>query len=145
MSRDTLIEDLYEQLNALIRRSRELGNDLHPGLSLVGYTFLSLVETTPEIRAADLADRLSLDKSTVSRQLNQLFDAGLLAREGGRPGRRGDPLSLTPAGRRALANDAKRVLGQLTRWIQDWADGDVALLTNLMSRFNASVAESLAS
>lgn len=144
MSRDTLVEDLYQQLNALIRRSRELGNDLHPGLSLVGYTFLSMVESTPEIRAADLADRLCLDKSIVSRQLNQLFDAGLLDREGGRPGRRGDPLSLTPAGRRALANDAKRVRRQLTRWIEDWGDRDVVLLTTLMSRFNVSVAESLA-
>jgi DNA-binding MarR family transcriptional regulator len=144
MSRDALVEDLYQQLNALIRRSRELGNDLHPGRSLVGYTFLSMVESTPEIRASDLADRLSLDKSTVSRQLNQLFDAGFLDREGGRPGRRGDPLSLTPAGRRALANDAKRVRCQLTSWIEDWADRDVALLANLMSRFNASVAETLA-
>jgi MarR family transcriptional regulator, temperature-dependent positive regulator of motility len=145
MSRDALVEDLYRQLNALIRRSRELGNDLHPGLSLVGYTFLSMVETTPEIRAADLADVLSLDKSIVSRQLNQLFDAGLLDREGGRPGRRGDPLSLTAAGRRALATDAKRVRRQLTHWIEDWKDGDVAALAHLMSRFNASVAESLAS
>jgi DNA-binding MarR family transcriptional regulator len=145
VSRDTLIEDLYDQLNALIRRSRELGNDLHPGLSLVSYTFLNMVESTPEIRASDLADRLSLDKSTVSRQLNQLFDAGFLDREGGRPGRRGDPLSLTPAGRRALANDAKRVRCQLTRWIEDWGDRDVALLASLMCRFNASVAESLAS
>jgi DNA-binding MarR family transcriptional regulator len=144
MARDALVEDLYQQLNMLIRRSRELGNDLHPGLSLVGYTFLSLVDTTPEIRAADLADRLSLDKSTVSRQLNQLFDAGLLDREGGRPGRRGDPLSLTPAGRRSLANDAKRVRNQLTRWIADWEDQDVALLAGLMSRFNTSVATSLA-
>jgi DNA-binding MarR family transcriptional regulator len=145
VSRDALVADLHQQLNALIRRSRELGNDLHPELSLVGYTFLSMVESTAEIRAADLADRLSLDKSTVSRQLNQLFDAGLLDREGGRPGRRGDPLSLTPAGRRALASDAKRVRSQLEHWTEDWDDRDVALLANLMSRFNASVAESLAS
>jgi DNA-binding MarR family transcriptional regulator len=145
MSRDVLVEDLYRQLNLLIRRSRELGNDLHPGLSLIGYTFLSMVESTPEIRAADLADQLSLDKSTVSRQLNQLFDAGLLDRVGGRPGRRGDPLSLTRAGRRALANDAERVRCQLTGWVADWPDADVALLASLMCRFNASVIESLAS
>jgi DNA-binding MarR family transcriptional regulator len=142
MSRDALVEDLYLELNALIRRSRELGNDLHPGLSLLSYTFLSLVDTTFEIRAADIADRLSLDKSTVSRQLDQLFDAGLLAREGGRPGRRGDPLSLTAAGKRVLANDAKRVRKQLTLWIADWEDRDVALLASLMSRFNASVGTS---
>jgi DNA-binding MarR family transcriptional regulator len=143
MARDTEVDDLYNQLNTLIRRSRELAKDLHPELSLVGFTFLSLVDATPEIRAADLADRLTLDKSIVSRQLDQLFDAGLLDREGGRPGRRGDPLSLTPAGRRALAKDAKRVRNQLARWVADWDDRDVAHLARLMSRLNNSVAASL--
>jgi DNA-binding MarR family transcriptional regulator len=139
MVRDAVIEDLYHQLSTLIRRSRELSNDLHPDLSLVAYTFLSLVETTPEIRASDLAERLGLDKSTVSRQLNQLFDAGLLDREGGRPGRRGDPLSLTPAGRHALAADANRVRALVTCWLEDWEDRDIVVFGGLMARFNASV------
>jgi DNA-binding MarR family transcriptional regulator len=143
MNRDAVIEDLYRQLNALIRRSRELGNDLHPGLSLVAFTFLNLVETSAVIRASDLAERLNLDKSTVSRQLNQLFDAGLLDREGGRPGRRGDPLSLTPAGRRVLADDANRVRARLTCWMADWKASDIEALTSLVARFNSSVDESL--
>jgi DNA-binding MarR family transcriptional regulator len=137
--RNSVIEDLYRQLNAMIRRSRELSNDLHPGLSLVGYTFLSMVDTTPALRASDLAERLGLDKSTVSRQLNQLFEAGLLDREGGRPGRRGDPLSVTPAGRRALEADADRVRARLTRWLQDWEEDDIAAFGVLMGRFNDSV------
>ena len=141
--RDVVIEDLYRQLNAMIRRSRELSNDLHPGLSLVGYTFLSMVDTTPALRASDLAEQLGLDKSTVSRQLNQLFDAGLLDREGGRPGRRGDPLSLTPAGRRALTTDADRVRTRLTGWLEDWEDRDIDALAELMARFNTSVRASL--
>jgi DNA-binding MarR family transcriptional regulator len=143
MARDDLIEDLYRQLNAVIRRSRELSNDLHPGLSLVASTFLNLVEAVPDTRASDLAQRLGLDKSTVSRQLNQLFNAGLLDREGGRPGRRGDPLSLTPEGRSTLAADADRVRHRLTGWLQNWEEEDIGLLADLMARFNASVNESL--
>jgi DNA-binding MarR family transcriptional regulator len=138
-----VIEDLYVQLNAMIRRSRELSNDLHPGLSLLGYTFLSMLDTTPALRASDLAERLGLDKSTVSRQLNQLFEAGLLDRQGGRPGRRGDPLSVTPAGRRTLEADADRVQGRLTGWLADWDEEDIAALGALMARFNNSVDASL--
>ena len=141
--RDAVIEDLYVQLNAMIRRSRELSNDLHPGLSLLGYTFLSMLDTTPALRASDLAERLGLDKSTVSRQLNQLFEAGLLDRQGGRPGRRGDPLSVTPAGRRTLEADADRVQGRLTGWLADWDEEDIAALGALMARFNNSVDPSL--
>ena len=146
MARGTLIEELYHQLNSLIRRSRELGNDLHPGLSLVGYTCLDLVETVPEIRASDLADRLSLDKSTVSRQLNQLFDAGLLDRKGGRPGRRGDPLSdagrpARPGGRcqahpypvdvlvRGLGRSGRRTPGQPDGPLQRIGGRDDGVLT----------------
>jgi DNA-binding MarR family transcriptional regulator len=143
MTRDGAIEELYRQLNMLIRRSRELGNELHPGLSIVAYTFLSLVETTPDIRASDLADRLGLDKSTVSRQLNQLFEAGLLDREGGRPGRRGDPLSLTVAGRNVLIADANQVRTRVTRWLEGWDDGDITALAGLLDRFNTSVEGSL--
>jgi DNA-binding MarR family transcriptional regulator len=141
--RDSVIEDLYLPLNTLIRRSRELSNALHPGLSLVGYTFLSMVDMTPALRASDLAERLGLDKSSVSRQLNQLFEAGLLDREGGRPGRRGDPLSVTPAGRRALAADADRVRARVTCWLADWDEEDIAAFGALMARFNNSVDASL--
>jgi DNA-binding MarR family transcriptional regulator len=139
MARDDVIDDLYHQLSSLIRRSRELSNELHPSMSLMAYTFLSLVEGTPEIQASDLVARLGLDKSTVSRQLNQLFEEGLLDRAGGRPGRRGDPLSLTPAGRRVLAADASRVRARVVCWLEDWDDREITSFAGMLARFNSSL------
>jgi DNA-binding MarR family transcriptional regulator len=135
VTRADVIEDLYHQLNSLIRRSRELSN--------VAHTFLNLVESTPDVQASDLAERLGLDKSTVSRHLNQLFDGGLLDREGGRPGRRGDPLSLTPKGRRTLAADADRVRARVTCWLEDWDSREIADFATLLSRFNDSVNQTM--
>ena len=139
MTRDEVIDDLYHQLSSLIRRSRELSNELHPGMSLMAHTFLGLVESIPGIQASELAERIGLDKSTVSRQLNQLFDGGFLDREGGRPGRRGDPLSLTRAGRRVLAADAKRVRARVFGWLEEWDNREIAAFTSMIARFNASV------
>jgi DNA-binding MarR family transcriptional regulator len=110
----------------------------------MAHTFLSLIESSPEIQASSLTERLGLDKSTVSRQLDQLANDGLLDREGGRPGRRGDPLSLTAAGRQALAVDADRVRARVTGWLEGWKNDDIATFATLIARFNASVDESLA-
>jgi DNA-binding MarR family transcriptional regulator len=124
MARSDEIEDLYRQLNSLIRRSRELSHELHPELSLIAHTFLNLVDTTPEIQASDLVDRLGLDKSTVSRQLNQLFDRG-------------------PLGRRVLATDADRVRARVTGWLEDWDNAEIATFAGLIARFTTSLDQSL--
>jgi DNA-binding MarR family transcriptional regulator len=109
----------------------------------MAHTFLSMVENTPEIRAADLTEHLGLDKSTVSRQLDQLATDGLLDRAGGRPGRRGDPLTLTAAGRAALAADADRVRARVTDWLDEWKTDDISGFASMIARFNASVDASL--
>lgn len=138
MAREAALEDLYQALSTLVRRSRDLGADLHPGLSVVDYTLLVQVEADPETRAADLAARFGLDKSTLSRQLDQLVAAGLLRRAGERPGRRGQSLALTEAGQQELAAAARAVRGCLAQWLADWDDADIAALGGLMARFNQS-------
>jgi DNA-binding MarR family transcriptional regulator len=138
MARETVLEDLYQGLTTLARRARDVGGNLHPGLSLVAYTLLTQIDVTPEMRAADLAAHFCLDKSTLSRQLEQLISAGLLRRDGERPGRRGYTLTLTAAGRRHLDAAAQAVRDRLAERLTDWDDRDIAAFAQLVTRFNTT-------
>ena len=138
MAREAALDDLYLGLTTLARRARDVGDELHPGLSVVAYTLLTQVDVTPGMRAADLAAHFCLDKSTLSRQLEQLISAGLLRREGERPGRRGNVLALTPAGQQHLAAAAQAVRSRLAEWLSCWEDQDIAAFAELVARFNLS-------
>ena len=144
MDREAEIQRVYEQLNALFRRSRELSNQLHPQLSIGGYTILVTIAGVPGIRASDLVERFGMDKSVVSRYLERLTAEGYLRRSGGRPGRRGDPLSLTAAGRRVLTAEQDGIRAAVARWLEDFADRDLAAFGDLLARFNASVDDCVA-
>jgi DNA-binding MarR family transcriptional regulator len=139
MAREAALDDLYQGLTTLARRARDVGDNLHPGLSLVAYTLLAQIEVTPGMRAADLAAHFSLDKSTLSRQLEQLMSAGLLRRDGELPGRRGYVLALTAAGRQHLDTAAQAVRDRLAARLADWDDGDIAAFARLVTLFNHSV------
>src|ERR1700689_1364771 len=125
MAREAALDDLYSGLTTLSRRARDVGDRLHPGLSLVAYTLLTQVDATPGMRAADLAAHFCLDKSTLSRQLEQLIAAGLLRRDGEQPGRRGYTLTLTAAGRHHLEVAARAVRDRLAERMADWNDDDI--------------------
>jgi DNA-binding MarR family transcriptional regulator len=138
MAREAALEDLYQGLTTLGRRARNAGDHLHPGLSLVAYTLLTQIDVTPGMRAADLAVHFGLDKSTLSRQLEQLISAGLLRRDGERPGRRGYVLTLTATGRQHLDAAGQAVRDRLAERLADWDDRDIAAFAQLVTRFNAS-------
>jgi DNA-binding MarR family transcriptional regulator len=105
---------------------------------VVAYTLLTEISLTPGVRAADLCAHFGLDKSTLSRQLEQLISAGLLRREGERPGRRGNVLALSPTGEQRLAAAAEAIRSRLAAWLTDWNDLDIATFAELVARFNMS-------
>ena len=72
------------ELSVLFGRARSfslsLAAELHPGLDAALYVFLlHLIDVGP-VRAAALADRTGLDKSTVSRQVARLVELRLVER-----------------------------------------------------------------
>ena len=82
--------EVERELTRLLRRSRvalsAYASQVHPDIDLSGYTLLLAVrDATAEsdlgaVRAADLAGRLRLHKSTLSRGLAQLESIGLVER-----------------------------------------------------------------
>src|SRR5215831_15667805 len=122
--RDTAVNRLYQGLATLMRRRAELGAEMHPGLSLAAFTMLTEIQAVRGTRARDLAYLFGLDKSTVSRQINELQAAGLITREGERPGRRGYPLVLTAEGQRQLQQEAERAQQRLAEVLAAWKQRD---------------------
>jgi len=130
------IEELYRALSVLIRRARDLSNKCHPEVSLVAYTMLQYIAATNGVRAQDLAAHFELDRSTVSRQVDQLEDLGLVTRDAERPGRRGAVLQLTPGGRRTLDENAEAVRCHLATRLSAWSDRKVLAFARSIEDFN---------
>ena len=136
MRREHAMQQLFDEVSLLLRRARELTVDGDIGLAQ--FTFLNQIDARPGTRAADLAALFGLDKSTVSRQVDRLTCAGLIAKCGEQPGRRGQRLELTEPGREALgcAMQGRRLL--LAEFLSTWDDNDIASLAGLLGRFNES-------
>lgn len=133
--RAATLRRLYDGLAFISRQSRELGAQLHPELPLVAHSLLMFISSETDPRAVDVAAAYGLEKSTVSRQIGQLEGAGLVARAGEQPGRRGHVLRLTEEGSRVLERSVASSQTTLARHMHDWTDQDLAALATLLSRF----------
>lgn len=111
--RDANVRQLYEGLAFVSRQSRELGAHLHPELPLVAHSLLMFIGTEPGARAVDVAFAYGLDKSTVSRQIAQLEEAGMQTQ------------------RRAVRSSQITLAAHL----RDWDNADLADLARLLAQF----------
>lgn len=82
-----------------------------------------------------MAAAYGLEKSTVSRQLSQLEEAGLVGRAGEQPGRRGQVLNLTDEGTEILQRAVTSSQTTLAAHLGDWDDRDLTDLARLLARF----------
>lgn len=73
------------------------------GVLSTQFSMLNFIEARQPCGMAELADRLVMDVSTVTRNLNPLLAAGYIAIRPGLTDRRRKEISLTAKGRRVLA------------------------------------------
>ncbi len=133
------------ELTRLLRRARAtsgaIAAEVHPDLDPASYavliTVLELSETLTEgVRAADVAERLRLHKSTMSRNITVLERIGLVERLTSPSDARARLLHITDTGSvlltAALSARRARIAEALSRWSAD----DVGTLASLLGRLN---------
>jgi DNA-binding MarR family transcriptional regulator len=118
-------ENRVQAIRALARMARQLERS-SGDLNLAHYRVLAAVADGDE-RASRVADRLALGKPTVSAAVESLTKRGLLAREDAADDRRAATLTLTPAGKAALAGVEKEMLGRLDDLCARTPDPDAVL------------------
>jgi DNA-binding MarR family transcriptional regulator len=136
MTRDADLRSIQDELSAFARRTRGRTQTLHPDLSFVAYTLLTHIRATGGCRATDLSRHYGLDKSTVSRQVADLQERGLVRRVVDPADGRIQTLELTDAGQARLQAADETLLGLLRERVAGWPPDDVARFAQLLERFN---------
>ncbi|MEW1957468.1 MarR family winged helix-turn-helix transcriptional regulator [Kineococcus sp. NPDC059986] len=95
---------------------------------------LAVVVQHGPLRISEVAEHLSLDLSTVSRQISHLKQRGLLASSPDPVDGRSQRLNVTPAGVEELRRVRRAVVGRLVDHLDDWGDDEVETLTHLLGR-----------
>jgi DNA-binding MarR family transcriptional regulator len=138
VAREELTDAVQRELAVFARRVRRQPQRLRQELPFVAWSMLSSIDGAEGTRAVDLATRFRLDKSTVSRQVGDLERRGLVVREPGPAGGRGQVLRLTSAGRRLLDEAAATRRAELARRVAGWSEDELAAFAAALQRYNAA-------
>lgn len=113
---------------------RQRAPRVHPKVDPIGYPLLFNLLDEPR-RLSEIAERVHLDISTVSRQVSTLVAQGLVAKVADPSDGRAQMLTLTDEGRQMLIAIRARRNGWLAEVVTDWSDADLATFDSLLTRF----------
>jgi DNA-binding MarR family transcriptional regulator len=111
------------------------------GIDPSGYPLLGRIASLGPVRTTDLAERIGLDISTVSRKVGDLEEAGLVARETDPDDRRAHLLEVTPKGRKVVARMQEVRRSLLDVALAGWSAEEIRHLADTLSRFTSALAE----
>lgn len=142
MPEDDALAALENEIAALWRRARSVTRDaareLHPQLDPTLYPLVVLLLQSGPMRMSELATRLMLDKSTLSRQVDAATRVGVVERAVDPSDARARLVTLTPMGRERLTT---QLADQRVRWekaLAEWDRADVVRLTELLHKLGQS-------
>jgi DNA-binding MarR family transcriptional regulator len=137
-------EVIGRELSTLIRGAKELhylmSDRGQPVVDPPAFVLLSRIAEHGQLRLSALAGCVFLDLSTISRQVQDLEQAGWVVRERDPQDGRAYLLRLSPEGEAVLAaghEQRRRALGQL---LAGWTDDERRALADQLGRFNQAIA-----
>jgi DNA-binding MarR family transcriptional regulator len=116
-------------------RQRRPGDEVDPAT----VPLLHVLSCTGAIRLSDLAARMHLDASTVSRHARQLEERGLISRTADPDDRRASRVEITGLGADTLDTAFEQRKQMIGRAITDWPAKDQQALQRLATRFVADL------
>lgn len=143
MSRAEELGRLEQEVSILIRRVKrvigERARAVHPDLQPASYLMLMFLAAEGPQRSSVVSERFGVDKGAISRQVQHLYDLGLLDRERDpRDGRASLVSASADAVRRMEAVDRDR-----RSWLQgrlgEWSEEDLRRFVSGLARYNSAL------
>lgn len=114
-----------------LMRKRQPGDELDIGT----WPILHTLQRFGDLRLSDLAAKLHLDASTVSRHVKQLEDRGMLERVDDPDDRRAALARVTDTGVKAMERGRQRRRDQIAQVLAHWPESDVRAFAGYAARF----------
>jgi DNA-binding MarR family transcriptional regulator len=127
---------LQRALERLARRS-----DIHRDLDRASYLLARVLDALGPIRVKDLASRVGLDATTVTRQVATMERRGLLSRQSDPNDGRVNLIELSAKGRRTMDAVQRARRERVRELFTGWPRRDQLEFGQLLGRFNDAVAD----
>jgi len=138
-----LAYDLIRVLK-LMHALRDRAPRIAPGLDPTTQPLIHRLARCDSTRVTDLAADLHADVSTISRYASTLAHAGLVEKTADPLDRRAQMLTLTEAGRAAVASLYEQRADSFARILRDWTPAEVLAFRGFVTRFADDLARDLA-
>jgi DNA-binding MarR family transcriptional regulator len=130
--------ELLRHVFLLARAAKAVtGPEPVPGVRLGGLLILSAIEQIGEVRCSDLAEKLELDVSVISRQLSVFESSGLTSRHPDPRDGRAWLARVTPAGEAVLTEMREKRSQVFAEALADWDEADARDLVGRLARLEA--------
>jgi MarR family transcriptional regulator, lower aerobic nicotinate degradation pathway regulator len=119
----------------LARRTRAINARLRSyGLDYSRWRVLAVLQEHPRATMGELADLTSVDRTTLTRTLGLMEEAGLVVRRERKSDRRSVAISLTTQGRRMFARILPLTLAETDRALTGFSAEEIGTLRNRLKR-----------